>query len=308
LSIALLTLRYGRNVVKSTLDRPAVSSRGGLTVRSMLLGMEGRGDETAVDAAVAALLRAYADTVAALRAMREPERHFARTTELGEVLRDLLSKSTDERALAAERILEAESLSLTALGERISTSKQRAGQLLEKAKKARGELVMTENMTVIPEVWPVAADRVGIWLISGDDAWRTAAVPADSEPHFELEMELTAHGVRDQVTMMHSTSWRIDGPHLIVTYMAVVAADDLARGIWQGARPVTATLAAAVGKPPLHAPTEAPAPRYIDVLMHGLRHLRFLMNTDTANAEAMGPLMRQHLEPLQPALAGLYAA
>jgi len=167
---------------------------------------------------------------------------------------------------------------------------------------------MAENMSVIPEVWPVAADRAGIWLISGDDAWRTMAVAADSEPHFELELEMMGRGVRDRVTMMHSTSWRVDGPHLIVTYMAVVEAGDLVRGIWPGARPITVALADAIGKPPAHAPTEAPAPRYIDVLVHGLRHLRFLMDTDASNAAAMGPLMRQHLEPLRPALAGLYAA
>lgn len=166
---------------------------------------------------------------------------------------------------------------------------------------------MTENMAVIPEVWPIAADRAGIWLISGDDAWRTAAVPADSEPHFELEMELRSHGIRDQLAMMHSTSWRVDGPHLIVTYMAVVTADDLARGIWPNARPITEALANAVGKPPAHTPTEAPAPRYIDVLVHGLRHLRFLMDTDSSNAAAMGEQMRRHLEPLRPALAGMYS-
>lgn len=99
--------------------------------------MEDHGDEETVDAAVAALLTAYADAVTALRALQDPERYFARATELGNVLRDLVSKSTDERALAAERILQAESLSLTALGERISMSKQRAGQLTEKAKKIR---------------------------------------------------------------------------------------------------------------------------------------------------------------------------
>ena len=167
---------------------------------------------------------------------------------------------------------------------------------------------MAENMAVIPEVWPVAADRVGIWLISGDDAWRTSAVPADSEPHFELELELGARGLRDRVSMMHSTSWRIDGPHLIVTYIAVAQADDLVRGIWPHARPITAKLLGAVGKPPGHEPTEAPAPRYIDVLTHGLRHLRFLMDTDASNAAALGEMMRHHLEPLTPALAGMYAA
>ena len=99
--------------------------------------MEERSDEVALDAAVATLLLAYADCVAALRDIEDPERHFKRATELGDTLRDLVSKSTDERALAARRILEAESLSLTALGERISMSKQRAGQLMDKAKKVQ---------------------------------------------------------------------------------------------------------------------------------------------------------------------------
>lgn len=166
---------------------------------------------------------------------------------------------------------------------------------------------MTENMAVIPEVWPVAADEVGIWLISGDDAWRTAAVPADSEPHFELDLELFAHGLRDRVTLMHSTSWRVDGPHLIVTYMAVIAVDDLVRGNWPGARPITGALADAVGRPPTHAATEPPAPRYIDVLMHGLRHLRFLLDYDATNSAALDDLWRQHLAPLKPALAAMYS-
>jgi hypothetical protein len=103
----------------------------------MLLGMADSDDEARTDAAVAALLQAYADVVAALRAMRDPARHFARATELGDTLRKLVSDSTDERAAAATRILDAESLSLTALGERISMSKQRAGQLVEKGRKVR---------------------------------------------------------------------------------------------------------------------------------------------------------------------------
>lgn len=90
-----------------------------------------------MDAAVAALLAAYADVVAAMRAMEDPDSYFTRATELGETLRTLVSKSTDERALAAERILEAQSLSLTALGQRYSMSRQRADQLVKKGRKIR---------------------------------------------------------------------------------------------------------------------------------------------------------------------------
>lgn len=95
-------------------------------------------NEDNLEAAVAALLRAYAEVVTALHRLRDPGRQFARATELGDVLRKLVSESTDERAIAAARIAEAESLSLTALGERISMSKQRAGKLVEKGRKVRG--------------------------------------------------------------------------------------------------------------------------------------------------------------------------
>lgn len=94
-------------------------------------------DQSPLDAAVAALLQAWADVVTALRRVEDPQAQFARATELGDVLRKLVSESTDERALAAERIADAESLSLTALGQRISMSKQRAAQLTDKAKKIR---------------------------------------------------------------------------------------------------------------------------------------------------------------------------
>ena len=166
---------------------------------------------------------------------------------------------------------------------------------------------MTENMPVIAEVWPVTADPLGIWLISGDDAWRTAPVPSDSGPHFELDLELFGRGLRDRVTLMHSTSWRADGPHLIVTYMAVIAADDFVRGTWPGALPVTARLLDVVGRPPGHAATSAPEPRYIDVLTHGLRHLRFLLDYDATACAALGELWRRHLARLTPALAGMYS-
>lgn len=168
---------------------------------------------------------------------------------------------------------------------------------------------MAENMGVIPEWWAIAADRLGIWLIGGAPQY-AAPVPADSEPHFEIELDLTARSIRGRVTLMHSTSWRVDYRlgGLVVTYMVIVRADDLVRGIWPDALPVTLAAVERVGKPEPHAPDEAPSPSHFHVLMHGLRHLRFLMDTDTSAAAAMGEMMRRHLEPLTPALAGMYAA
>ena len=165
---------------------------------------------------------------------------------------------------------------------------------------------MLEPMTVRVEVWPVAADRIGLWLASGADAWRTDAVMASSSPHAEIELELFRHGALDRVAVMHSTSWRADGTSVIVTYMAVIKTSGLVRERWPLALPISLDLADAVGKPPTHSPVEPPAPRYVDVLHHGLRHLHYLMDHDVTNAAAMGELWRRHLEPLEPALATMY--
>jgi hypothetical protein len=169
---------------------------------------------------------------------------------------------------------------------------------------------MAEPMTVWVEVWPLAADATGIWLLSGDDAWRdTMPVMADSEPHFEVEGLLSVHGARDSTVLMHSTSWRPDGPHIVLTYVAIVQAgglDAVVRERWADALPVSLDLAQAVGRPSTHAPDAAPVPRYVDVLLHAVRHLAFLRDTDATNRAALDANWLRHLESWQPALAGMY--
>lgn len=167
---------------------------------------------------------------------------------------------------------------------------------------------MSEPMTVHVEVWPLAADDAGIWLVSGDDAWRTAIpVPADSEPHGEVELLLAMNGVDGaEVRLLHSTSWRVDGASVVLTYVAVLARTGLVREAWPQALPVSRELVDAVGKPPTHAAAEVPIPRYVDVLYHGLRHLAFLRDTDATAREAFDPAWLRHLADLQPTLAGMY--
>ena len=89
-------------------------------------------------AALAAFREAWGRLLAAIRATREPQAHFDRASEAGEVLSKLVAEDAGERGTAAARILDAESLSLTGLGQRISMSKQRAGKLVEKGRKSRG--------------------------------------------------------------------------------------------------------------------------------------------------------------------------
>ena len=165
-----------------------------------------------------------------------------------------------------------------------------------------------EPMAVWPEVWPVVADEIGIWLVSGQDAWRPdLPVMADTEPHADVDLELYRQGATD-VRLLHSTSWRVDGPRVILTYMAVLNTDGLARDQWPDALPISPKIPDAVGKPLTHAAAEVPTPRYIDVLMHGLRHLKFLLGPhgDATAAAALSEPWPTHLAPLAPALAGMY--
>ena len=129
---------------------------------------------------------------------------------------------------------------------------------------------------------------------------------ADDEPHSEVEYAISEHMLLDDVALLHSTSWRVDGPRVVLTYMALVRSADLVRETWPSAMPINLDLAEAVGKPLGYKPSEPPTPRHIDVLMHGLRHLRFLMSTDSANTAAMDGYTQQHLAKLDPAFAAMY--
>jgi hypothetical protein len=162
-----------------------------------------------------------------------------------------------------------------------------------------------EHMGCVLECWPVAADEHGIWLTSGPDAWRSPRIPADSEPHWELGILLASYDHHNPV-LVHSTSWRTDGAHIVLTYVAVFETDGLVLDRWPGALPVSADLLPAVGNPPPHGAAEVPVPRYVDVLHHALRHLAWLQRTDDSARAALTGHWENHLEQLRPALAGMY--
>lgn len=103
--------------------------------------------------------------------------------------------------------------------------------------------------------------------------------------------------------------WLVSGGDAWRSY--AVSADSephsgLARDRWPAALPVSAELLPAVGNPPPHGAAEAPVPRYIDVLYHGLRHLRFLIDTDASARESLTGYWTEHLGRLSPLLAGMY--
>lgn len=165
---------------------------------------------------------------------------------------------------------------------------------------------MSEPMTIRVETWAVAADRAGVWLVGGD-AW-TSRLPvmADNHPDFDVQMALFERDAVDECTLVHSTSWRVRGPHMITTYVAALRVDSEVYARWPGARPISLRLVEGAGPATWHGPLDTPQPRDIDVLRHGLRHFRFLMDSDTTSAEAMPAALKAHLEPLTGALAGMY--
>src|SRR5215216_6715256 len=105
-------------------------------------------------------------------------------------------------------------------------------------------------MIVIAEVWPVAADELGLWLLSGDGPRPSLPVMDDSEPFDYAEMELMQAGMWATTKVLHSTSWRVDRGDLIVTYLAVVECEGLVRSRWPDALPISVKVADAVGQPP----------------------------------------------------------
>lgn len=167
---------------------------------------------------------------------------------------------------------------------------------------------MLEPMTVWVEVWPVAADEIGLWLLSGGEPWTAGPVMADSSEHFEVEMLLRGNAVHlDDVIMMHSTSWRPEGPRHIDTYMTAIDAGPVALEKFPGAVPIDPGLYDEAGKPPTHGATEEPVPRWLDVVFHGLGHFKQQMRVNATHRAALGPLWRTRLEPFEETLAGMYA-
>lgn len=172
-----------------------------------------------------------------------------------------------------------------------------------------------EYMTVMVEAWGVAGDPTGLWLVSGDGPWRPdLPVPADSEPHAEAELLLGRHHALNPLVVLHSPSWRPEQGTVIITYVAVIGPapdrDDqepwLVLDDWPAAVPLGPALAAEVGRAPRHDPTGPAVVRDIDVLLHAVRHLRFLDDTDADVHEVLTADWHRHLAGFAPALAGMY--
>ncbi len=166
----------------------------------------------------------------------------------------------------------------------------------------------SDLMHVTAEVWPLAADEQGIWLLSDQWPWPTPPIAADGDPHADLELELIRNQAFVDTALLHQTSSRVDGPAVVLTYMAVVRCAGSVRSRWPEARPVSQRAAQLVGQPPTHGAAEAPEVRHWDVLLHGLRHLAFQLGPegDATLANALDGQWRRHLAVFSPTLYRMY--
>lgn len=147
-----LSERYGvaRETVKAALRQLTaegliVSRQGSGSFVSARTGNGGSGGAVvpdrsasrAFEAALESLGEAHEKAASVIRSMPEPQQAFEYSTELADELRMLAEAAADLRAQTAVRIAEHEKLTLTVLAKRISTSRARAGQLVQRGKKTR---------------------------------------------------------------------------------------------------------------------------------------------------------------------------
>lgn len=168
------------------------------------------------------------------------------------------------------------------------------------------------DMGVRTEVWPIVADPCGMWLISGVGPWLLDVnIQAGDEGaiHADTELELWQNGVDlADVAALHSTSWR-PGPggyFAVITYAAVIRFQDFVPARWRAAMPISRLLVDEVGRPLPQPATEPPIPRRVDVLMHALRHLRYLVDTDDTVGPPIDLQLARHLDSFTPVLAHMY--
>lgn len=146
-----LSERYGvaRETVKAALRQLAaeglitsrqgsgafVNARGGAGVAAPVV--PDRSATRSFEAAIKSLEEAHERAASVIRALPEPQQAFEYSTGLADKLRLLAEASADLRAETAVRIAEHEKLTLAVLAKRISTSRARAGQLVQRGKKTR---------------------------------------------------------------------------------------------------------------------------------------------------------------------------
>jgi len=130
------------------------------------------------------------------------------------------------------------------------------------------------------EILPVALERAGLMSLRPDCADSfVIGWPAGARPEVVAMRAIEELGLTPIV--LHSTSWRHAGDEVVLTYLAVVAADGDLPPSWEVAPVARAELArgGATAPPPVIGADQ--------VLEHALRHLAWLMEDDEHIAAAL---------------------
>jgi hypothetical protein len=184
-------------------------------------------------------------------------------------------------------------------------------------------LLATGLLATRIELWTVAADARGIWVLHGGAVYseplRQAANPLlnPEVAHRTVGELLEGLGAERQVRLIHSTSWRATADGILLTYVAVLGGHgqlaghgpfEWVRDVWRDAIPLSPRLLKLVCNPVPHGATERPVARDIEVLTHGVRHFKMLLRTDATAAAALDDYWRFHLGDPQitETFAGLY--
>jgi hypothetical protein len=171
---------------------------------------------------------------------------------------------------------------------------------------------------VFPEVWPVAADKFGLWLLTGEQG-PIACQPVmdDAKPHAYVDMALMQAGLFARTRVTHQMSTRTDHDstvgrnYEVYTFLAAVEPSGFVLDCWPEAKPITAELAR-VGNPETHGAMEPPRTvRLIDALRHALREMRLLSDPESIKFDAtvaakLPELWTPHLISLEPLFRQMY--
>ena len=140
---------------------------------------------------------------------------------------------------------------------------------------------------------PVRAEVHLVWLnedrieITGPDGPRPWILELDDAEHPVEAVERIVGGFVGPPLLVHSTSWRREGAAVILSFVVVIAPDQV--GDWESTPVGRAALARSEA-------TRAPvAIGWMQVLEHGLRHLAWLAQDDPVVAERLSPAWKAEL-------------
>lgn len=139
----------------------------------------------------------------------------------------------------------------------------------------------------IDVVGPLRAEIFVVWLdgeriaITGPDGARPWAVQLDDVEHPVETVERIVTGTVGMPLLVHSTSWRRDGTAVVLSFLAVI-----------GAEQVAGMQTAPIRRAELARSNATRAPEAIatdQVLEHALRHLAWLAQDDAVVADRLSP-------------------